>query len=113
MPRVQNQDPQQRDQALANANRLGRANLKRKIKAGDLSPLEVIQEPSQIAAGMRVRDLLLAVPLLGPKKIDRILVMANIPLGKRIENLTERQVWELDLRLSRLGPWCRALSRTA
>ena len=99
-------------EALVTANRVrhARAAVKKGIHAGRYSPLEVLQEPTELIAGMPVRDLLVSVRMLGPKKVDRALARAHIPSNKPIGKLTEHQVWMLDEVLSAHSPWCGALS---
>lgn len=97
--------------SYANRCRTARASVKRGIDAGRFNPLEVLQEPTELIEGMPLREFLMSVRGLGPKKIDRALSMCRIYSRKPIGELTQRQVWELDEKLSSQHAWRQALSR--
>ncbi len=101
----------QKMESLAYANRVrtARAAVKRRIREGEFSPLDVLQEPTDLIAGMSVRDLLMSVRKLGPVKIDRALALCRISPNKPIGNLTERQVWDIDEHLSSQNAWVFAI----
>jgi len=103
-------NPQWRE-ALTEANevRYARAQLKRDITAGKVSALEVLQQPADYVQGMKLREVLLAVPRLGPKKVDGVMQSCRLSHRKTIGELQERQIWELDERLSPLNAWCSSL----
>lgn len=84
---------QQRMTALQNANsiRLKRAQLKRDVKAGTISAALVVMEPPVWSEGMRVIDLLSAIPKWGAHKVDKALYRTQVGQAKRLGGLTERQ----------------------
>lgn len=94
---------QQRIDALVEANsiRTYRANLKRDIKAGRVLATEVLLEPTEQLATMKVFDLLLAVPKLGRVKTNRITTQCRISPSKTIGGLSERQRGEIVMYLRR------------
>ena len=83
----------QRLQALAQANevRSGRAQLKRDLQAGRVELPEVLSEPPACAETAMVRDLLLALPGMGPVKADRALTRCGIAHSKPVIGLSSRQ----------------------
>jgi hypothetical protein len=89
--------------ALGKANeiRLGRAQLKRDLAAGRLDMEEILTRLPEVAKTARVRDLLLAIPGLGPARITRLQVCCGISESKTAAALSERQRGELIRRLAR------------
>ena len=77
--------------AQANAVRLARAELKRALKAGSVEIEEVIAHPPRFAEQAKIADLLLALPGVGPTRTNRLLVDCQIPYGKTLASLSERQ----------------------
>jgi hypothetical protein len=96
-PPVPTRSPEQRLGALAHANevRLARAQLKRDLAAGRLGLAEVLSEPPACAQMARVRELLLAVPGIGPAKADRAFIQCRIAYAKTVAGLSGRQRAEL------------------
>jgi len=92
------QNPEQRQAALALANetRTYRAGVKRSLKLiePDLSRklvAEHVMDPPQRMVTMKVSELLLATPTLGPKKAHKMLRRAEVPPSKTLGTLTQRQ----------------------
>ena len=77
--------------ARANAVRSARAELKRELAAGDVAIEKVIAHPPEFAEKARVSDILLAVPGFGPSRTTRLLVRCQIPYGKTLRSLSDRQ----------------------
>jgi hypothetical protein len=90
---------QQRLDALGEANRIRtfRAGLKRDLKAGRLSFLDVLRNPD--CATMKVIDVLLAMPKIGRVKADKALRGAKVSPAKTCGGITDRQLGELSRRL--------------
>ena len=100
--------PMQREEALKKANRirLARAARKRRIRRLPLPAAlrevrELIVDPPQDYEAMYLADLLRALPLWGPAKINRLLTRHRISHSKTLGGLTERQRNEL---ANGLGP---------
>lgn len=87
----------QRMDALERANevRMRRAQLKRDIKAGRVDAIDVLCDPPEWAATMRVIDLLLAMPFVGRGKSSYMLNRCWIAPVKTLDGLSERQRGEL------------------
>lgn len=99
----------QRMNALRYANRIRcqRAELKRRVASGETDALSVLSRCPRYVETMKVRDLLLAVPGLGPIKADLILGAHDISAWKSIGSLTERQAGVL---VDALRNWKRNLA---
>jgi hypothetical protein len=80
-------------QALEYANRvrLARAQMKRRIAAGELSAGEVILSSPWQAHSMSISDLLMSQKRWGRARCRRLLVSLGVPENKQIGTLTERQ----------------------
>jgi hypothetical protein len=80
-------------QALEYANRvrLARADMKRRIAAGELSAAEVILSCPWQAHSMSISDLLMSQKRWGRARCRRLLVSLGVPENKQIGTLTERQ----------------------
>ena len=83
--------------ALAKANevRVERARLKRAVAAGRIQLARVVADPPACAQTAKVRELLLAVPRIGPARADRLLARCRIAHAKTLAGLSERQRGEL------------------
>lgn len=92
--------------ALERANhvRLGRADLKRKIGAGDVSAADVIASPPWHAEGMTISELLMSQRRWGRARCKRLLLSLGLPENKRLGTLTERQRGVLVALLGAKGP---------
>jgi hypothetical protein len=77
--------------ARANAVRSARAELKRDLAAGDVAIEKVIAHPPAFAEQAEVSDLLRAVPGFGPSRTTRLLLLCEIPYGKTLRSLSDRQ----------------------
>jgi hypothetical protein len=87
--------------ALAKANevRVARAQLKRELAAGRIELARLVAEPPACVQTAKVRELLLAVPRIGPVGADRALARCRIAHAKTIAGLSERQRAELVVEL--------------
>lgn len=105
--------------ARANAVRLRQADLKRRVRAGDLrlddllsahSPLD--DDDADALGRMRVYDLLIAARRCGPTVARKTLSDVLIPEQKRIERMTARQRGALAQAVRQRIPWaCSAPAR--
>ncbi|MBX3068186.1 MAG: guanylate kinase [Cryobacterium sp.] len=77
------------------AARKARAAIKAAVSAGEISPLQVAmnawQDRESAESSLRVRDLLLRIPGLGPVKVEQILAQLSIASSKRLGGLGRRQ----------------------
>ena len=88
---------QQRREALERANvvRTRRATLKKDLKAGRASIIELLDDPPQYVETAKVFDMLLAVPKYGRVKVNKVLTVCRISPSKTIGGLSQRQRDEL------------------
>ncbi len=79
--------------ALARANevRLARAELKRRIAAGELSVADVVLDSAWEAESMTLSDLLTSQRRWGSQRCRKLLATIPIVENKRLGTLTERQ----------------------
>ena len=91
-------DPEQRDMALALANRtrLARARLKEEVHAlpapeGIAVVCEVVNSPPDYAEGMPVRVLVASILRWGDARSQRLLRRAGVSHGRTFGGLTPRQ----------------------
>jgi len=84
-------------EALKRANdiRVKRAQLKKNLKAGDVSIEEILANPPEYVSTAKVFDMLLAVPKFGRVKATRLLTQCRISQSKTIGGLSDRQRHEL------------------
>jgi hypothetical protein len=84
---------ERRLQALAKANqvRSERAQLKQALAAGTVELAGVLNDPPACAQTAVVRDLMLAVPKVGPARVSRALAHCQITDNKTIAALSDRQ----------------------
>lgn len=87
----------QRMDALKRANniRTARAQLKRDLKAGRKTIIEVLDDPPEYLLTAKVFDMLLAVPKYGRVKANRVLKDCKVSPAKTIGGLSDRQRKEL------------------
>ena len=92
---------EQRMEALVKANeiRFRHAELKRNIKAGYVAVRDIIEHPPIWAKGIKMYDLLLAVPMVGVVKAGKMLERSGISLVKTVGGLSNQQRTELLRRL--------------
>ena len=95
--RVPGRSREQRFRALQRANeiRSARAKLKQDLASGKLDLAGIVADPPEWVMSARVRDLLLALPRIGPVKAGRILAQCGIAHSKTLGGLTDRQRAEL------------------
>jgi hypothetical protein len=96
-PTAFGRSPEQRLRALAKANevRVARARLKREVAAGRIELARLVAEPPTCVQSAKVRELLLAVPRIGPARADRLLARSRIAHAKTVAGLSDRQRAEL------------------
>lgn len=83
----------QRLEALQKANhtRVKRAQLKENLKTNKGLVLVVLEDPPEYLKGMKLFDLLMALPKFGRVKAARFLNQARISQVKTVGGLSERQ----------------------
>jgi hypothetical protein len=83
--------------ALRRANdiRSDRARLKERLRTGDLTITDVLNDPPSCVHTAKVLDLLLAVPKYGRVKANRLLERCRVSPAKTVNGLTPRQRKEL------------------
>ncbi|MBF4573621.1 guanylate kinase [Herbiconiux sp. VKM Ac-1786] len=90
------------------AARRARASVKRAVTERRLSAVAVLEtalgSTESIEAGMRVRDLLMAIPGLGPVRIERVMESLGIATSKRLSGLGVHQQQRLREYLERRAP---------
>src|SRR5215212_12241953 len=88
--------------ALEHANRvrLARAELKRRIAAGDVQVPDVVLESPWEARSMELAELLMSQKRWGRERCRRLLLALSIPENKQVGTLTERQRMALAAMLS-------------
>src|SRR3970282_1465060 len=88
---------ERRLRALRQANeiRSRRAALKKERASGRVLIEDVLAQPPFYAKTAKVRDLLLAVPKVGPARAARFLSRCRIAPSKTVGGMTERQRGEL------------------
>jgi len=75
----------------ANRVRLARAEMKRRIAAGELRAAEVVLSCPWQAQSMSISDLLMSQKRWGRTRCRRLLVSLAVPENKQVGTLTERQ----------------------
>jgi hypothetical protein len=83
----------QRLRALRRAThvRIARADLKRRLRCGEVAAADAILRGSRDTDTMTVADLLLSQPGWGPTRCSRMLGSVSLPERKTLGSLTERQ----------------------
>jgi len=84
-------------EALQRANQIrsDRAQLKRDLKSGRMSIVELLSGPPEYLLTVKVFDMIVAVPKFGRVKANRVLTQCRISPSKTIGGLTDRQRAEL------------------
>lgn len=79
--------------ALEHANRvrLARAELKRRVAAGEMTAAAVVTDSPRHVENMPVSELLMSQRRWGHARCKRLLTALKIPENKRLGTLTERQ----------------------
>lgn len=87
----------QRMAALRRANqiRVDRAKLKRALKTGAMSVVDVLDDVPDFAATMKAYDLLMALPKFGRVKAQRVLNQCRISMAKTVGGMSDRQRREM------------------
>jgi hypothetical protein len=75
----------------ANAVRLARAELKRRVATGETTAAEVVLECPGEASSMELSDLLMSQRRWGRARCKRVLLTVGLPENKHIGTLTPRQ----------------------
>lgn len=88
---------QQRMEALRRANdiRSERAKLKERLRNGEVSIAEVLEDPPACVHTAKVLDLVLAAPKFGRVKANKLLERCRVSSSKTVNGLTPRQRKEL------------------
>lgn len=88
---------QQRREALQRANdiRTRRAQLKRDLKAGRVSPHNYILEPPSWLETMKIFDFIMALPKYGRVKTNKVLYYVRMSPSKTIGGMSTRQRSEI------------------
>lgn len=78
------------------AARRARASVKRAVANRERSALDVAEsawagQPTSAEASMRVRELLMSIPSLGPTRADKVMDQLGIAMSKRVGGLGVRQ----------------------
>jgi hypothetical protein len=76
---------------LANEVRRERGRLKRQLAAGSVDIVDVLADPPPCAETATVRQLLLALPNVGPATASRLLTRCQIAGRKTVAGLSDRQ----------------------
>jgi len=86
-------DPEERRAALQRATeaRRTRAELKSRVKAGELSLAEVLARDDEAVRNLKVSDLLAALPGVGPATAARWMERLRIAPSRRVRGLGPRQ----------------------
>jgi S13-like H2TH domain len=92
-PSAPTRSPEQRLHALAHANQIrgARAQLKRDLAASSVKLAHILADPPPCAHTAKVRDLLVAVPGIGPARASRTLSHCRIAETKTVAGLSPRQ----------------------
>lgn len=85
--------PEQRAGALEASRqaRARRAVIKQSLASGDVMFDDILSSGSPIVRRTRVRELLLALPGVGPKTADAIMASCHVPDERRVGGLGTRQ----------------------
>lgn len=97
------QTPEERQAALEKAAqaRHDRAELRAKIKSGEISVEEVLTtEGNPVIDKLRVKDMIASLPGYGKAKVAKVMEELGISENRRVKGLGSRQRAELIKRLS-------------
>lgn len=95
--------------ALANKVRRQRADLKRHMKAGDVTLAWALRANKDYAQKMTLRELLIACPGLGATKVDRALKKFSIRPTARLYGVSMQRREELLIFLAQNYPRVKGL----
>ena len=95
--------PEQKKKALEKAQemRRARADLRNKLKRGDISFAEILEKENPVIGRMRVSYLLRSLPRIGKVKAEKIMEEVGIDESRRVQGLGKRQKEALLERLAR------------
>lgn len=95
--------PEQKKRALEKAQemRRARAELRNKLKKGDISFAEILEKDNPVVGRMRVSYLLRSLPRIGKVKAEKIMEEVGIDESRRVQGLGKRQKEALLERLAR------------
>ena len=79
----------------ANEIRSQRAELKKRLKSGELAVQDLIADPPDYVLTAKVFDMIVAAPKYGKVKATRLLNQCRISQGKTLGGLSDRQRQEL------------------
>jgi hypothetical protein len=79
----------------ANEIRSQRAELKKRLKSGELAVQDLIADPPDYVLTAKVFDMIVAAPKYGKVKATRLLNQCRISQGKTLGGLSDRQRAEL------------------
>ena len=97
-------DNQRRDAlALANRVRTARREAKGDVREGRVSAAVIVRDPGPLVEGMKLEDLLLAIPRVGAWKAMGIMGRAGVAPSRTLGGLTARQRWAVCEELDALG----------
>ena len=76
------------------ANRRRRAEVKDQLRAGEMTWEQVLAlaETDDVVAALRVSDVLLAIPGVGPMRVKRFMKYAHVSQTRRLRGLGPQQV---------------------
>lgn len=95
--------PEQKKKALEKAQemRRARAELRNKLKRGDISFAEILEKDDPVVGRMRVSYLLKSLPRIGKVKAEKIMEEVGIDESRRVQGLGKRQKEALLERLAK------------
>ncbi|MBE3519023.1 MAG: integration host factor [Firmicutes bacterium] len=95
--------PEQKKKALEKAQemRRARADLRNKLKRGDITFAEILQNDNPVVGRMRVSYLLRSLPRIGKVKAEKIMEEVGIDESRRVQGLGKRQKEALLERLAK------------
>jgi len=97
-----NLTPEEKRKALEKAQcmRKARAELRQKLKKGEINLAEVIDSDDPVVQRMKVSYLLKSLPRIGKVKAEKIMEEVGIDKSRRVQGLGRRQKEALLLRFS-------------
>lgn len=91
MPPVRALDQRMASLKFANEIRFARSDLKRRLRVGAADPAEILRDPPGYVLSMKVFDLLVAIPKLGPVKAQKLMRALSISATKTVAGMSDRQ----------------------
>ena len=98
-PKLSQADRARAGQAAIAARR-DRSTIKERLRAGEITIFDAIHDPRESIRKMRVRELLLAVPGIGDKRVDTLMERIGISPTRRIQGIGSAQLLRLRNELS-------------